>query len=127
MLGLLLLWPAIWNSLSAQNAEEKETAPRQQFTQFVAEGSQALQRGDNLAAERAFREALELDPNSVQILNNLAISVARQQRETEAISLYERALHLKQSRGRLFPRSTIPACAAPAREFSQGNTFVPGA
>jgi Flp pilus assembly protein TadD len=95
MLGLLLLWPAVWNLLSAQNAEEKETAPRQQFTQFVAEGSQALQRGDNLAAERAFREALELDPNSVQILNNLAISVARQQRETEAISLYERALHLK--------------------------------
>ena len=95
MLGLLLLWAAVWNSLSAQNAEEKETAPRQQFTRFVAEGSLALQRGDNLAAERAFREALELDPNSGQILNDLAISVARQQRETEAISLYERALHLK--------------------------------
>ena len=95
MLGLLLLWAAIWNSLWAQSTGEKGATSRQQFTQFVTEGSQALQRGDNLAAEHAFREALELNPNSVPILNNLAISVARQQRETEAISLYEKALHLK--------------------------------
>jgi Flp pilus assembly protein TadD len=95
MLGLLLLWPAIWNSLWGQSTGEKGATSRQQFTQFVTEGSQALQRGDNLAAEHAFREALELNPNSVPILNNLAISVARQQRETEAISLYEKALHLK--------------------------------
>ena len=38
---------------------------------------------------------LTLDPKSVPILNNLAISIARQQREAEAISLYERALSLK--------------------------------
>ena len=85
----------MWSSLWGQSKGEKGATPQEQFTQFVAEGSQALQKGDNLAAERAFREALELDPNSVPILNNLAISVARQQRETEAISLYERALHLK--------------------------------
>jgi tetratricopeptide (TPR) repeat protein len=95
MLGFFLLWSAIWSSLWGQSTGEKEATPGQQFTQFVAEGSQALQQGNNLAAEHAFREALELNPNSVPILNNLAISVARQQRETEAISLYERALHLK--------------------------------
>jgi Flp pilus assembly protein TadD len=95
MFGLLFLWAAIGSPLRGQTAGEARDSSQQQFTQFVAEGSQALQRGDNLAAEHAFREALDLDPKSVPILNNLAIAVARQQRETEAISLYEKALHLK--------------------------------
>lgn len=68
---------------------------RQEFTQDVARGSQALQAGDNAAAEKAFRQALALDPRSVELLNNLAISVARQGRVNAAIDLYRQALHLK--------------------------------
>src|ERR1700691_3346486 len=92
--GLLIPW--IRTSLWGQGVVEEGNATSQQkFTQFLAQGSQALQQEDNIAAEHAFREALALDPKSVPVLNNLAISLARQQRETEAISLYERALRLK--------------------------------
>jgi len=90
-----LLFSAISTSLWGQSVEEGNTPSQQRFAQFVAEGSQALQQGNNTAAEQAFRAALALDPKSVPVLNNLAISVARQQRETEAISLYEKALRLK--------------------------------
>jgi Flp pilus assembly protein TadD len=91
--GLLIPW--IVTSLWGQSVENRSATSQQKFTQFLAQGSQALQQGDNLAAEQAFREALALDPKSVPVLNNLAISLARQQRETEAISLYETALRLK--------------------------------
>ena len=47
------------------------------------------------AAERAFRQALSLQPSSVEILNDLGISLARQGKTAEAIVLYERALKLK--------------------------------
>src|SRR5580698_10937581 len=91
--GLVIPWigPSLW----CQSTEQTNATAQQTFTQLRAQGSQALQQQDNVAAERAFREALALDPKSVPVLNNLAISLARQQRETEAISLYERALRLK--------------------------------
>ncbi|MGA7523056.1 MAG: tetratricopeptide repeat protein [Acidobacteriaceae bacterium] len=38
-----------------------------------------------------------MDPRSVEVLNNLAISIARQGREPEAIQLYERALSLRKN------------------------------
>jgi Flp pilus assembly protein TadD len=91
--GLLIPW--ISTSLCGQSIEQSNATSQQKFTQFLAQGSQALQQGDNVAAEQAFREALALDPKSVPVLNNLAISLARQEREKEAISLYERALHIK--------------------------------
>jgi len=78
-----------------QTGSADEDAARRQFTNFIAEGSRALQQGDNAAAEKAFREALALSPDSVEILNNLAISLARQGRDDEAIALYDRALKLK--------------------------------
>jgi Flp pilus assembly protein TadD len=93
VLSLFALWAG--TPLCGQSVEESNATFQQRFSQFMAQGSQALQQGNNLAAEHAFREALVLDPNSVPVLNNLAISLARQQRETEAISLYERALRLK--------------------------------
>lgn len=62
---------------------------------LLVAGSQALQAGDNAAAANAFREALAQQPNSVEILNNLAIALAREGKQQEAIVLYERALHLE--------------------------------
>jgi Tfp pilus assembly protein PilF len=99
-LGPVVLWTCLSPRLVAQNTAgqnigDKATRARQQFMQDVALGSQALQRGDNAAAEKAFREALEFNPRSVEILNNLAISLSRQGRESEAVATYERALHLK--------------------------------
>src|ERR1700683_5431120 len=75
--GLLIPW--ISTSLCAQSVEQSNATSQQKFAQFLAQGSQALQQGDNVAAEEAFREALALDPKSVPVLNNLAISLARQQ------------------------------------------------
>lgn len=81
--------------LAQAHAAQNEATIRRQFTKSVAEGSRALQQGDNAAAESAFRQALSLDPASVELLNNLPISVARQGRDGEAISLYLRALNLR--------------------------------
>src|ERR1700761_9199960 len=80
---------------SALSLLGQEANSQQQLARFMALGSQALQKGDNAAAEQAFRQALAVDPDSIPVLNNLAISLARQQRETEAIALYEKALQLK--------------------------------
>lgn len=79
----------------AQTTAQQAASARQRFTAAVAEGSGALQAGDNAKAEAAFRKALTLDPRSVEVLNNLAISIARQSRESEAIALYERALAIR--------------------------------
>ena len=95
VVSLVVLCVPMGQLLWGQNASSTTTSPQGQFTQYVAHGSQALQQGDNAEAERAFRKALGLDPRSVEILNNLAISIARQQREAEAIALYERALKIK--------------------------------
>ncbi len=79
----------------AQQTSTERPALHEAFTQYVSEGSRALERGDNSTAEKSFRSALALDPNSVPLLNNLAISIARQDRSDEAIALYQRALGLK--------------------------------
>jgi Flp pilus assembly protein TadD len=91
----VLVWSSVWSSLRSQSTGGKRAATQPQFTQLIADGSESLKQGDNIAAEKAFRHALALDPESVPVLNNLAIALARQRREAEAISLYERALRLK--------------------------------
>ncbi|MCL5671748.1 MAG: tetratricopeptide repeat protein, partial [Acidobacteria bacterium] len=87
-----LLWVftvgfAMCGQMPGQQAVAGPAKTRQEFLQWVARGSHALQVGDNHAAEDAFRRALALDPKSVELLNNLAISIARQGRDDEAISL----------------------------------------
>ncbi len=62
---------------------------------LLVAGSEALQAGDNVAAAKAFQQALALDPNSVEVLNDLAIALARQGKQAEAIALYERALKVE--------------------------------
>lgn len=62
---------------------------------LLVQGSQALDRGDNAAAEAAFRRALASEPQSIEILNDLAIALARQNKEAEAIATYRQALKIK--------------------------------
>ena len=54
----------------------------------LVQGSQALQAGDYGAAEKAFREALLVSPNSVEVLNDLAISLTREGKQDEAFATY---------------------------------------
>lgn len=93
--GIILLIGGAATLLAQNQASQNESSLRRQFDESVAQGSHALQQGDNAAAENAFRRALSLDPSSVELLNNLAISVARQGRDDEAIALYLRALNLR--------------------------------
>ncbi len=83
--------PGAWGQTDSRSS----ALSRQKLLLFVGQGSRALQQGYNAAAEKAFRQAHKLAPRSVEVLNDLAISIARQGREDEAIALYERALRLR--------------------------------
>ena len=61
----------------------------------VGQGSDALARGDAAGAEAAFRRALALAPASLPVMNDLAIALAREGKEDEAVALYLRALELQ--------------------------------
>jgi Flp pilus assembly protein TadD len=84
-----------WNGFTCSYAAQPSSNMQLSLDKSVATGSDALAAGNYPTAERAFRTALVLDPTSVPILNNLAISLAREHREAEAIELYRRALRLK--------------------------------
>ena len=53
-------------------------------------GNDAYERGDFVAAEQAFREAIERNPNDPRLHFNLGNALARQQKFDEAIQAYER-------------------------------------
>lgn len=95
LLWVLVLGAGAWMDGWCQAVPDSGAAARQEFSQRVADGSRALQAGDNALAERSFRRALALDPQSVELLNNLAIALARQGKDDEAIALYQKALKIK--------------------------------
>ncbi len=92
-MAMLLIWGAL-----SYRSRGQEVSPvsisQQRLEQALSSGSSALKQGNNVEAEADFRTALAISPKSIMILNNLAIALARQQKEKEAISLYERALEL---------------------------------
>lgn len=94
--GFLFFFVAV-AAMPGQPVSPSAAGVRQEFARTVAEGTRALQEGNYPIAEKHYRQALALDPRSVEVLNNLAISIARQGRESEAIQLYERALRLRKN------------------------------
>jgi Flp pilus assembly protein TadD len=83
---------AVANSAYGQQAASEANSDLQSM---LVEGSQALQRGDNAGAEAAFRRALAAQPQSIEIMNDLAIALARQAKEAEAITIYRQALKIR--------------------------------
>ncbi len=61
---------------------------------LVDKGMNALHRYDGFTAEKFFRQALELAPDSPDILNNLAAALSLQMRNEESRALIEE-IHLK--------------------------------
>lgn len=57
-------------------------------------GVQALSRGDLHGAEQAFRSVLASQPNHIGALGNLGVVYSRQDRPSEAVGVYSRALKL---------------------------------
>jgi tetratricopeptide (TPR) repeat protein len=96
-LGIFSLFAALSAGalVAAPMPGQADTEAARQFTAWVSAGSEALARGEDAKAEDFFRKALALDPGSVELLNNLAISVARQGRYEAAIDLYRSALSLR--------------------------------
>jgi Ca-activated chloride channel homolog len=59
-------------------------------TDGARQGNEAYNRGDFEAAEQAFRQAIELNPDDARLHFNLGNALAQQQRFEEAIDAYER-------------------------------------
>lgn len=57
--------------------------------QILEQAARLLHARDGPAAERLLRQALELEPDKPDLLNNLAVSSSLQGREAEAVSLLE--------------------------------------
>ncbi len=95
ILCCLALYTFISPRASSQTRGRHTVASGNKLAIFMTEGSRALQQGENAAAEKEFRQASTLAPRSIEVLNDLAISIARQGREDEAIALYQRALRFK--------------------------------
>ena len=93
--GVAVLAMALLVNTRDLRAGQQAPADATKQRENIEVGSAALAKGDNAGAEAAFRAALAADPSSVPLLNNLAISVGRQNRGEEAIALYQRALGLK--------------------------------
>ncbi len=91
---IVLIWGAFSPPSSGQEAPAASIS-QLRLEETLSSGSFALQQGNNVEAEADFRRALAISPNSIMILNNLAIALARQQREQEAVTVYERALELE--------------------------------
>jgi tetratricopeptide (TPR) repeat protein len=60
-------------------------------------GRVAMERGDYVSAEAQYRLALRKNPGSSELLTDLGVALQLQGRSTEAIHIFEQALHLKGS------------------------------
>ena len=81
-----------------------------------------LRSGDGEGAERLFRQALALEPNKVDLLNNLAASLSLQGREAEATLLME-VLHY-QHPDYLFARTGLAKAAMRKGDLQQAQALL---
>lgn len=81
----------------------------EQVTRLLTGGTQALRAGDSHAAERSLKQALELEPDAPDLLNNLAIAYELQGRTVEAHDLV-REIHARHP-DYSFPRLSLAQLA----------------
>lgn len=81
-----------------------------------------MRSGDGEGAERLFRQALALEPNKVDLLNNLAASLSLQGREAEATLLIE-VLHY-QHPDYLFARTGLAKAAMRKGDLQQAQALL---
>lgn len=70
-----------------EEAEQREHAPK--VEKWMAEAIYTLRDGDAKKAERLLKQALEVEPDSPDILNNLAAAYMVQERTQEAEELFQ--------------------------------------
>ncbi len=89
---LQVLVNAYLSSNKPRKAEEIALKMRENFpdseASFFTLGNVYLQRGNNAGAEKCFREALRIDPNSADARNNLGVALLRQ-KQNEDTALFK--------------------------------------
>lgn len=80
----------------------RDNWPTQQPRAHTLLGSLFQNRGDFDRSNQNFLKALEINPNYFNALHNYGVSLKLQQRCTEALSIYDRALALKNNVPELF-------------------------
>ena len=90
--------------------------------QILDRATPLLRAGDGKGAERLFRQALVLEPNKVDLLNNLAASLSLQGREAEATLLME-VLHY-QHPDYLFARTGLAKAAMRKGDLRQAQALL---
>lgn len=90
--------------------------PADQATEFFTAGLQSLDRGDDAGAETFFRQTLELRPQSIPTLSNLAFVLSRQGRSKEALECAERAAAIKSDDPGVL--TIVVKCLAQEKRFS---------
>lgn len=90
--------------------------------QILDQATSVLRAGDGLAAEPLFRQALELEPDKPDLLNNLALSLSLQGREAEAIALLE-VLHY-QHPDYLFARTGLAKVAMQNGDLERAQALL---
>jgi tetratricopeptide (TPR) repeat protein len=78
-----------------RSAPRRATSP--EARQYLVEGAKLLHAGRRTEAEARFREALRLDPEDVDSLNNLGNCVWQQGRSSEAMAYFLRAYQYNQN------------------------------
>ncbi len=81
----------------------------EQVAQLLIDGTRALRAGDSTAAEKYLKQALELEPEAPDLLNNLAIAYELQRRTVEAHDLV-REIHARHP-DYSFPRISLAQLA----------------
>jgi Tetratricopeptide repeat len=88
---------AVWRSNTTLFAQMAREAPNSFRTHWVL-GSEAFSRGDSVAGEREWREAIRLNPDHPQLLEDLGRVYAQSGLWEPAIPLLDRAVQLDSTR-----------------------------
>ena len=84
-------------------------------------------RGDAVSADRHYRKALALEPNSPDTQNNYGVFLCGQSRYDEALAAFERALRVNGYRTPEVAMTNAGVCARKAGNIAQAEQYFRGA
>ncbi|MGH9769980.1 MAG: tetratricopeptide repeat protein [Blastocatellia bacterium] len=109
-------------SRPARSAEKKLYRGLYEVDKLLVEGIESARKGDGVNSERLFKQALELEPDSPDILNNLASAYALQGRGDESDRLI-RKIH-QQRPDYLFGVTNLANIHIHNREFDEAAELL---
>jgi tetratricopeptide (TPR) repeat protein len=119
--GIVITAAALLHAQSQSSAKPRPPLPLV-LQSLLVDGTHALDAGDNARAAQDFREAARMAPQSIRILNDLAIALARQGKDQEAISVYKQALLLQP--GNSITRKNLGIAYFRAHEYTEALPYL---